>query len=79
MVGRKQTWDTGEGCCESNLGSASFGLQRVMRPSARPIARMALSPEVELNDNEVTCEEPWGTVRESGNFVREVTRDSDQR
>lgn len=73
--GEKQTQETGAGCSESKRGSRSNGDQSVMRPSARPMARMAWPPSVDENEREVT----WpakGEVRLSGVLT---PRDSDQR
>lgn len=78
VLGRKQTHETGAGCSLSKRGSRSRGLQSVMRPSARPIAKIALPPSGELNDTDVTCA-PKGAVNESGMCVGVVPRDSDHR
>lgn len=74
-LGEKQTLETGAGWSESKRGSRSRGDQRVMRPSARPIASMAWPPWAEEKDREVICPAN-GEVKLSGVFTPRV---SDQR
>jgi hypothetical protein len=69
----------GAGCSLSKRGSGSSGLQSVILPSPRPIARIAEAPAAELKDTDVTCELPRGAVSESGILCCIVVRSSDHR